>query len=162
MILKKEDETNETLFVWCYLWTSACKDRWVRRARKDRQMWGGEHRGWWKESVIEGRGGGFLSGVLMVSLSPQRLAQMSGQLWSDLHPACCLYPPSVCLSVCVLDYFHPKPHQKYQNIFCLYENVFLSFLCLRLRLWCSLRLLFRADGIMKANINVLKLTKIPA
>lgn len=122
MILKKEDETNETLFGWCYLWTSACKDRWVRRAGKDRQMWGGEHRGWWKESVIEGRGG-FFSGVLMVSLSPQRLAQMSGQLWSDLHPACCLYPPSVCLSVCVcVGLFSPKTSPKIsEHILSLWE-----------------------------------------
>lgn len=121
----------------------------------------GSTEGGGRRALLRG-GGDFFSGVLMVSLSPQRLAQMSGQLWSDLHPACCLYPPSVCLSVCVLDYFHPKPHQKYQNIFCLYENAFLSFLCLRLRLWCSLRLLFRADETMKDNINVLKMTKIPA
>lgn len=135
---------------------------WDELGKTDRCEVGRTEGGGRRALLRGGVGGRIFSGVLMVSLSPQRLAQMSGQLWSDLHPACCLYPPSVCLSVCVLDYFHPKPHQKYQDIFCLNENVFLSFLCLRLCLWCSLRLLFKADGIMKANINVLKLTKIPA
>ena len=54
-----------------------------------------------KTSVIERWG--ICSGVLMVSLSPQRLAQMSGQLWGDLHPVFCLYLLIVCgcVSECV-------------------------------------------------------------
>lgn len=122
MILKKEDETNETLFVWCYLWTSACKDRWVRRARKDRQMWGGEHRGWWKESVIEGRGGG----IFVRSLNGQSVPTETG---SNVRSAM-KWPPSrllslssecVSVSVCV-GLFSPKTSPKIsEHILSLWE-----------------------------------------
>lgn len=72
---------------------------WDRQRETDRHLEGGLDMCVGEGGVIEGWG--IFSGVLMVSLSLQRLAQMSGQLWTDLHHARSLYPLSVRVCACV-------------------------------------------------------------